>query len=161
MPRVWAEDQMDVWCGEWARTRRQVLGVDLDRLMPHERLGKMSCTLGQVMDEKVAAGESGGRLTENGHQNQSWPEVYTGISAEVNAGFKMMGLGMRQVMDAHYVWNTWPSKKKAAFVNISTVEYFKRLSRAKLFLSGVMGFCPDNLRQGWRKADHAGLVVVR
>jgi hypothetical protein len=142
----WRPDQIDLWCEDWARERRKVLGLDLGttlagsglKLRPEERLGRLSCTLGAVVEEKVGAGERTERVNENGHRNQNWPEVYTGMALEVHRGFCAMRFEWRQVMDMQYALRTTPTKIKADFLGIKTAMYWQRFGHMKIFLAGFL-----------------------
>jgi hypothetical protein len=133
----WRPDQLDIWCADWARERRKMLGIVIE-LAPHERLGKLSCTLGRIKDDKVAAGEVSAQVNEHGHVEQDWPEVYTGISLDIHRGFLTMCGEWRQVMDAQYVWREIPPKEKAAVIGVTVTRYFDLLRMLKAYLSGYL-----------------------
>lgn len=143
----WQPDQIDLWCEEWARERRKVLGLDLgngpdgatgQKLRPEERLGRLSCTLGVVLEDKVGAGERTERVTESGQREQNWPEVYRGMALEVHRGFCVMRFQWRQMMDAQYVMRTTPVKVKAEFLGIKPCIYWQRFGYMKIFLAGFL-----------------------
>jgi len=141
--RHWKPDQIDLWCEQWAKERRMVLGIDLEKLQPRERLGKLSCTLGQVREEGEGASQS--------TFNQNFPEVYTGMALEVHRGFCAMNGQWRQVMDAHYVWRPLTVRAKIAVLKIPSHEYWSRLARLKIYLSGALGLNPEELRCGVKR----------
>jgi hypothetical protein len=132
----WKPDQLDIWCAEWARERRKILGIAVDaegRLMlqPWERLGKLRSTLGQVMADRVGAGEGSGFT-------QQFPEVYLGLSLDIHLGFTTMCGEWRRVMDAQYVWYEIPPKDKAPILGLTLPDYFNALRMLKAYLSGYL-----------------------
>jgi hypothetical protein len=134
--RKWRPDQLDIWCAEWARERRKILGLAVDRqgklvLQPWERLGQLRCTLGEVKEDRVGAGESSGF-------SQRFPEVYVGLSLEIHRGFTTMSGEWRQVMDAQYVWYEISPKEKAAIIGLTVPDYFNVLRMLKAYLSGYL-----------------------
>lgn len=139
-------DQIDLWCGEWARERRKVFGLDLGgsvegsglKLTPQERLGKLRCTLGQIQVEWEAAGERTQRVSENGHVPQSWPEVYLGVALEIHQAFCCMRGEWRIVMDAHYVWRGITVREKLPVLGLKNMDYWERLARLKDYLAGYL-----------------------
>ncbi len=136
----WRPDQIDLWCEEWARERRKVHGLRLnERLLPFERIGRLSCTLGRVKEEAEGASHSSVRIGENGQVDRHWPEVYRGEALEIHRGFLKMREEWRVVMDIHYVLRYTPNKQKSAFLGISDNEYLKRLAHLKIFLGGHLG----------------------
>lgn len=136
----WRPDQIDLWCEEWARERRKVLGLKLnERLMPFERIGRLNCTLGRVKEEAEGASHSGVRVGENGHVQRHWPEVYRGMAMEVHRAFAMMRAEWRTVMELHYCFKNEKISTKAAFLQLTDNEYKKQLINLKLFLSGHFG----------------------
>jgi hypothetical protein len=141
--RKWPRDQIDLWCEQWARERKKVLGINLkERLEPHDRLGKLNCTLGQVLEDKVGAGETSTRVNGNGHVNQNWPEVYTGIALDIHRGFVVMRYEWRKVMDAHYVFTGYPNKEKQRLAGMSATDYWASLAHLKVYLAGYLHIEP-------------------
>jgi hypothetical protein len=130
------QDLIDDWCDDWAKVRRQVLGIDLESLKPRERLGALSCTLGSVKEEGEGASYS--------QSSQNWPEVYRGMALEVHKGFVMMSWEWRQIMDVHYVvrHEEIKVKQKAGFLGITQNDYWKRLAHLKIYLAGVLRAVP-------------------
>jgi hypothetical protein len=137
----WKPDQLDIWCADWARERRKILGLAVDAegklmLQPWERLGKLRSTLGQVQQDRVGAGEASGFT-------QQFPEVYLGLSLDIHLGFTTMCGEWRRVMDAHYVWYEIPPKEKAPLMGFGSdksgvVRYFDVLRMLKAYLSGYL-----------------------
>lgn len=163
----WQPDQIDLWCEQWARERRKVLGYDLGgtressglKLRPEERLGKLSCTLGQVLEYKVGAGERTERMGENGHRDQDWPEVYVGMAMEVHRGFCVMRLEWRQLMDAQYVLRTTPVKIKAEFLGIKPCIYWQRFGHMKIFLTGFLHMDTGSLPTQKKRNKRLGPLI--
>jgi hypothetical protein len=142
----WRADQVDLWCAEWAVVRRQVLGIQLDeRLEPRDRLGKLRCTLGALLEDKVGAGERTTRIGLNGHPDQNWPEVYTNNAREIQLAFERMRYEWRAILDAHYAWSMIPPKLKIEAMNISDDMYWKRLGFAKIFIAGFLRLDPETM----------------
>jgi hypothetical protein len=131
-------DQIDLWCYDWAKERRKVFGLNVREFEPHERVGKLSCTLGQVREERDGASQGSMAVGLNGEPTQNWPEVYVGISLEIHRCFCTMRWEWRQVMDAQYVFKGIPVKEKLAVLNIKNMEYWGRLSMLKVYLSGYL-----------------------
>ncbi len=125
-------DQIDLWCDQWAVTRRKILGIiDPNRLEPHERLGKLKSTLGVVKSDAEGAAHR-----TAGHD---FPEVYLGTALLIHRGFCSMQDGTyRQVMDAHYVWRELPVKVKASYLGLGESRYWEIVGAVKGYIQGFV-----------------------
>jgi hypothetical protein len=132
-------DEVDLWGIGWARQRRIMLGIiTACALTPEERLGKLRCTLGQIQEDRVGAGERSRRVGENGHPDQDWPEVYTGMSLIVHQAYMKMPGNHRIMMNLHYVWREIPVRLRAREVDVSVAQYWIQVSVMKGFLHGAV-----------------------
>lgn len=134
-------DEVDIWGRDWARQRRIMLGIQAtagDRITPQERLGQIRCTLAQVREEGAGAGQHSMKVGLNGHPDQAWPEVYTGISLDVHRAYSVMPPGFKDAMHMHYVWWEIWARHKAKSLNLSLAQYWKTVGNMKSFLFGAV-----------------------
>lgn len=139
-------DEIDLWCGGWAATRRMIHGIRLADnpddpryigMLPEERIGKLRCTLGAVKEDREGA-HSAGVVSQN------WPEVYKGMSLVIHRCWLGMPSGTwKLVMDAHYVWREIPVKIKAPEIGIKVDAYWDQLNLLKAYLYGAVRNHPD------------------
>lgn len=140
MGRPMKMDDMDVMIMDhWARGRRQVLGIPLDWIQPKERLGKLNCTLGQLQDHKVAAGERTERVNANGHVEQNWPEFRSPEGILIQRAFLQLTYRQRRVMDARYaIYQHYPYKERAEHLRMSVATFFIEIGLLKAHLRGFI-----------------------
>jgi hypothetical protein len=120
----WAKDEVDMWCDDWAKQRRMMIGIV--ELEPRDRLGKLRSTLGAVREERDGASQ--------GVVSQSFPEVYTGTALLVHRAWTRMSRQWRPVINIHYVLREVKVKAKAAEINIPLALYWKYLEFGKSFV---------------------------
>ncbi len=126
------QDDVDVLAIEWARQRRMIFGIREGRkLQPRDRLGKLRCTLGQLQDEAVSAGERTTKMGENGHANQNWPEVYRGMALELHRCYQQLPSLQKIVMDLHYVWREVPVARKCREHRVKVHLYWPAVEALK------------------------------
>ena len=128
MGRRAKNDRIDLLCKEWARTRRQLLGVD-DPERSREFIGSLRCTLAQRRD--LHAGSKSNKV------DQHWPEVYTGDAFVVNQAFHRMRPRMKVVMDLHYC-AVAPAEMKAKFLCVSMPVYWRTVGEIRTFVDGFI-----------------------
>jgi hypothetical protein len=132
-------DEIDLAMIEWAKQRRIIFGITLgSKLEPHDRLGKLGCTLGQIQEDRVGAGERQVRMGLNGHPDQNWPEVYLDIALDVHRAFQLMPYEQRIVMDLHYVWREIPIVLRVKESRLDEARYFRAVGATKAFLRGYL-----------------------
>lgn len=124
MGRRAKNDYVDQACKEWAKTRRQLVGVD-DPQKSKEFIGALKCTLAQRRD--LHAGAKSNKV------EQHWPEVYEGQSKVVNDAFHRMRPWLRVVMEVHYVAKASPAVK-ADFLCISMPAYWRAVEAARIYV---------------------------
>ncbi len=125
-------DEIDLAAIEWAKQRRMIFGVTIgSKLEPHDRLGKLSCTLGSIREDGEGAGQ-GGTFQQN------FPEVYLGIALDIHRAFQLMPGEQRIVMDLHYVWREIPMGLRLKEAGIEETKYLKTLAATKAFLRGYL-----------------------
>lgn len=124
-------DQIDRMCEDWARVRREILGIR-HPLTARDYLGAVRSTLGQQRDLH-AGSRSSGRV------EQHFPEVYLpGDQQLVNEAFHRMSPTLKEIMDWHYVCEHPRSKTlRADMMGISPRVYWDRVTRAKTFIEGA------------------------
>ena len=139
------EDDVDVWCNDWAKVRRFILGLGpLGRdgeliVKPHERLGKLRCTLAQVREEGEGAGHRRVPVNDSGHVQQSWPEVYRGMALEVQRAQLRLPCKQREVLLLHYVWREIPVVERCELLGFAGAsEYYYAVRRMKIALRAVV-----------------------
>lgn len=133
------DDAIDRVCQQWARIRRQLLGLR-EPLLASEYLGAVRSTLGQRRDLHAGA-RSPGRV------EQHFPEVYRDESAVVQAAFRRMRPDLREIMDVHYCVESPRSKSvRADLLGISVREYWLRVARAKAYVEGAFAVV-DTVRE--------------
>ena len=123
-------DQIDLVCEEWARQRRQLLGLR-EPALASEYLGAVRSTLG---------GKRGVSARSVGRVDQFFPEVYPrGDATVVNVAFHRMAPSLQEIMDVHYAIERPRDKKlRAELMGISRNVYWDRVSRAKCFVDGAL-----------------------
>lgn len=126
MARLSKRQRVDILCREWAKVRRQLLGLD-DPQRSKDYLGTMHSTLGQRRD--LHAGSRSNKV------EQHWPEVYTGEAAVVNQAFKALSPRHKQIMDCHYVYHG-DVDTKAELLCVSKSTYFDEVSGVRAFVEG-------------------------
>ena len=119
---------MDLKIKEWARVRRQVVGVD-DPQKSKDFIGALRSTLGQRRD--LHAGSKSNTLDIH------WPEVYEGESGLVNQAFHKMRPWLRVIMDTHFVANAAP-QIKSDFLCISLQSYWREVNDVRTFVEGYL-----------------------
>ena len=131
-------DEVDEWCRDWARERRVALGiVPGTKIEPHERVGKLRCTLAEVRDEGAAGHSSKGIHCDlNGKPVQHWPEVYRGFTLFVHLALAKMPGAQRMVIHLHYVWRELPMKARAREAGMTVDNYYDVLGKAKNAVRG-------------------------
>lgn len=123
----WMPDEIDLWCQDWARQRRQMLG--LDPLEPRDRIGKLNSTLGAIKSDQEGASQ--------GSPAQTFPEVYRGMSLLVHRAVREMNPSWAAVLSEHYVnhrdrkGDHVPVKIRARNVGLEPSAYWKTLALAK------------------------------
>jgi hypothetical protein len=132
-------DQIDRLCDEWARVRRELIGLR-QPVSAKGYLGAVHCTLGQRRDLHAGA-RSRGRV------EQHFPEVYLpGNEQLVNTAFHRMSPTLAEIMDWHYVLEMPRDKRKRAdLMGISPQQYWDRVKRAKTFIEGAVAIV-DSVR---------------
>lgn len=124
------DDSLDIAIKRWAASRRGLLGVrDSDNAWPHgwQWLGAPDCTLANVKDHQDGAGSTGA-------VKQHFPEVYTGVEFHINRAFNHMSGTLREIMDAHYTFQSRTVKRKVVRLGITYHDYWDRLKRARLWV---------------------------
>lgn len=143
--RKWRQDDIDVLAYAWARQRKIIFGITPGkRLEPRDRLGKLRCTLGQLQDEAVSAGERSTRTGENGHPLQNWPEVYVGMALELHRARQRMTGVQQLVMDLHYVWCRVPIVRKCREHKLTNAEYWTAVRGLKDAIRKYLGVPTEN-----------------
>jgi hypothetical protein len=134
-----ARDHIDQMCEEWARVRRELLGIRRP-LRASDYLGPIRCTIGQRRD--LHAGSS-----STGRVEQHFPEVYMpGNQQLVNTVFHRMPPCLAEIMDWHYVLEVPRDKRlRADQMGLSTRVYWERVRRAKTFIEGAVAIV-DSVR---------------
>jgi hypothetical protein len=120
--------QVDLKIKEWAKTRRQLVGVD-DPKKSKDFIGALRCTLAHRRD--LHAGSKSNTL------DIQWPEVYEGESAIINRAFHRMRPWLKVVMDTHFVANADP-RVKADFLAISLQSYWREVNDVRTFVEGYL-----------------------
>jgi len=141
-------DEVDIWGRDWARQRRIMLGIEVnssDRIMPRERLGQIRCTLAQIREEREGAGQHNMKVGPNGHPDQTWPEVYTGISLDIHRAYQVMPPGLKDAMHLHYVWWEVWARHKAKCLGVSPAQYWITVGNMKSFLFGAITAQPRSM----------------
>lgn len=128
MGRRSKNDAIDQKIKEWAKTRRQLVGVD-DPKKSKEYVGALRCTLAQRRD--LHAGSKSNTVDIH------WPEVYEGESVLVNQAFHRMRPWLKVVMDVHFVANAAP-KVKAEFLCISLQSYWREVNDVRTYVEGYL-----------------------
>lgn len=117
-------DPLDLLFEQWARTRREVIGLAEPQLSRH------------IVGPKVSvAGKTPGSST--GTESQTFPEVYEGEALIVNLAWQRMTPDERDVVDKRYAFK-YSGERAARALGISKREFWYRLSEAKKFLSGYL-----------------------
>lgn len=124
----WQNDEVDLWCLQWAEQRRQMLGIT--ELLPRDRLGKLRSTLAAVRED--GEGASQGTITQN------FPEVYRDTSLLVHRAVLKMNRDWRQVVNIHYVLREVTVRIKAKEINISVSLYWRYLEFGKSFINSFV-----------------------
>lgn len=117
---------IDVICREWAKVRRQLLGVD-EPVKASEYVGAVKCTLGQRRDLHAGA--------RTNAVDQNWPEVYVGEPRLVNEAYHAMRPELKVVMEVHYLAHA-PSDVKAEALYMSPDTYWRNVRDAQSFVEG-------------------------
>jgi hypothetical protein len=140
-------DEVDVWGTKWAKQRRIMLGIkdEQKRMQPRERVGKIRCTLGQVKEEAVGAGERSIRMGLNGHRDQDWPEVYDEFTLLVHRAYLTLPGRLKRVMDLHFVWREVPARAKARDLKVSLAQYWILVGNMKSHIYGVVAVTRGNM----------------
>lgn len=128
MGRRAKNDQIDTKIKEWAKTRREIVGVD-DPQKSKDFLGALRCTLAQRRD--LHSGSKSNTL------NIHWPEVYEGEAAIINQAFHKMRPWLKVVMDTHFVAKA-PPAMKADFLCISLQSYWREVNDVRTFVEGYL-----------------------
>lgn len=115
-------DAVDLVCFEWARVRRQLLGLD-EPALAREFLGALRCSLGNVQRHHDGAGSFTAR-------EQQFPEVYTGDALLVNRAVKTMPPPLAAQLDLHYTLGRG-AMRRAELLGIPRRRYLERLRAAK------------------------------
>lgn len=125
-------DQLDLLLEQWARTRRELLGIR-DPATSAGMVGPTRCTLSARRDLH-AGSRSLGRV------EQHWPEVYTGLSADVNRAFHRLPEPLRVVVDVAYV-AIEPRQRglRAELAGWNRRDFYRRLDVARAYLAGSLG----------------------
>jgi hypothetical protein len=124
MARRPKQDGIDQLCKEWARTRRQLTGVD-DPRTAKEYIGALRSTLGQRRD--LHSGSKSNKV------EQFWPEVYEGNAKVVNEAFMAMSPWERVIMDTHYVARG-NAQDKYEFLCVCKTTYYDTLREVQKFI---------------------------
>jgi DNA-directed RNA polymerase specialized sigma24 family protein len=122
-------DATDVLIYNWARTRRQLLGLS-NPSSQREFVGGMRCTLGGIKSFRDGAGAFTAR-------KQHFPEVYVGDSLWVNLAVKRMTPEMRNFIDLHYTLGRG-ANRRAELLGIPRDAYWRRVRDAKHFVEGFL-----------------------
>jgi len=134
------QDQIDLWCTDWARQRRIALGIIEGKMIePRERLGQLRCTLGRVRSERDGASYS--------RSSQLFPEVYIGTALVIHRGYSSMSGEQRLAMHLHYVWREIPVAEKAPEVPATPAEYWTLVGMVKAFLNGFLAIHTTPLQE--------------
>ena len=132
MPRC--RHAIDSVCEEWARTRRQLLGLSNPRTQS-EFIGAMRCSLGNVQRHHDGAGSYTTR-------EQHFPELYQGDALLVNLAFKRMPLEMRTYMDLHFTLGRGATVR-AELLGLTVRSYWERVGRCRTFVEGYFASQAD------------------
>lgn len=137
----WQKDEVDLWCEDWAKQRRRILGIL--ELEPKERIGRLKSTLGTIREERDGASQ--------GTAKQSFPEVYIGPAPNfpllVNRAWKEMRREWRPIIQVHYCCLYWDvdgervrvkAKEKAALLDVELPLYWKYMTFAKNYIHGFV-----------------------
>jgi len=128
------KDEIDVWCDQWAKQRRRILGIL--ELEPRDRVGKLKSTLGSIREERDGASQ--------GTAMQTYPEVYIGFALLVNRAWKEMRREWRPIVQAHYCCLYWAdedglpvrimAKEKAKILDLDLPTYWNYMKFAKNYI---------------------------
>jgi hypothetical protein len=123
-------DSTDSIIDEWARVRREVVGIK-QPLRSCDYLGSPRCTLGSRGDLHAGA-RSVGRVEQN------WPEFpYRGQAALVNWLFWRASPTFKEMMDWHWTLTHPRSKSmRADLMGLSLRVYWERVARVKAYIDG-------------------------
>ena len=122
-------DHTDRLIDEWARIRREVLGIK-QPLLAKDYLGAPRCTLSSRRDLHAGASSSG-RI------EQHWPELYVGNSAIVNWLFWRANPSIKEIMDWHWTLEKPRNKGiRAELMGLSRRVYWERVNRARHYVEG-------------------------
>lgn len=123
-------DSTDRIIEEWARFRREVIGVKTP-LQASAYIGPVRCTLAERRDL-----HSGSRSA--GKFDQHWPEVYPpGNPSLVNWLFWRASPPIKEILDRHYVLPGPRNKTlRAELMGLSRRVYWDRVARAKAYVEG-------------------------
>ena len=119
---------IDEKCKEWAKVRRQIVGVD-DPQKSRDFIGALRCTLAKRRD--LHSGSRSNTLDIH------WPEVYEGESSLVNQAFHRMRPWLKTVMDIHFVDQASP-QIKADFLAISLQSYWREVNDVRTYVEGYL-----------------------
>ena len=118
-------DSIDLMCIKWARTRREVMGLE-DPPLASQYLGAIRSTLAAVKEMHDG--------TDQGPLKQHFPEVYVGRSFWVNRAFHNLPPLLRLTFDVHYAAKGLPPPDKAEALGIARSTYWARVSQAKAYV---------------------------
>ena len=122
-------DPVDQVCRCWADQRRVIIGL-VTPTFGHEYIGALTCTLAKIKQLHNGASASGMCA-------QHYPEIYTHEAQAVNRAYHAMDPALREILDAHYVFQGSVSMK-ADVLSISLGVYFERLRQARSFIDGFL-----------------------
>jgi len=82
------------------------------------------------------------------------------MALEVHRGFVIMRGDWRQVMDLQYVWCAfYKPKERYDLLRITSIEYWSRLSKLKIYLSGFLQIDSQPvIRSGRFKIDSVATI---
>jgi hypothetical protein len=124
-------DAVDQACEEWARVKRELLGLTQPALA-RGFLGPLRCTLAARRD--LHHGGHGGKV------EQQWPEFpFRGRAYVVNQAVNRMAEPLVEIMVAHYVvMEPRDRTTRAELLGLSRRIYWERLGRAKAYVEGAL-----------------------
>lgn len=122
-------DEVDALAVEWARVRRELLGL-ADPRKAREFLGAPRCTLSNVREH----GDGAGSRTS---AKQYFPEVHTPAGLRFARAFTYLPPDYRRVIDVHYCI-ALPAETKCGFMGLSRRCYYARLEGAKNAIRGAL-----------------------
>ena len=123
-------DALDLLFEQWAKTRREVLGLAEPALSR------------QIIGPRVSvAGKTPGSSTAT--DTQAMPEVYVGDALVVNLAWQRMTETARQAVDVRYAFR-YSGERASRALGISKREFWYRVGEAKTFLSGWLARNPDS-----------------